>query len=209
MPLTAHLFISNFHSPPVRPSLGLWLHSLLDPSPEAVDNKPWRAIWPYHPILNTWSKGSGNTPTVDKFKPTDELDDATRAELPPGHEEYGQGALIFPLYRIIAYHSVQPIRYKFAQWLELQLSQRDLAPYFHDLKLPDRGPVPIIPQEVVTRIAQADHHVMLVMHGRKTAYNAYELNRTHQLLPTHHRGLRPSPRHQSQLPFHLGSQVSN
>ena len=144
----------------------------LDPSPEAVDTKPWRVIWPYHPILNTWSKGSGNTPTVDKFKPTDELEAATLAELPPGHEEYGQGALIFPVYRIIAYHSVQPIRYKFAQWLELQLSQRDLAPYFHDLKLPDRGSVPIVPPEVVTRIAQADHHAMLVMHG-----NAYELNR--------------------------------
>ena len=149
----------------------------LDPSPAAVDNKPWRAIWPYHPILNTWSKGSGNTPSVDKFKPIDDLDEATRAELPPGHEDYGQGALIFPLYLIIAYHSVQPVRYKFAQWLELQLSQRDLAPYFHDLKLPDRGPVPIIPQEVVTRIAHADHHAMLVMHGLKTAYNAYELKR--------------------------------
>ena len=85
-PTEAQVF-SNFHSPLVRPSLGLIMAALpqwnLDPSPEAVDNKPWRAIWPYHPILNTWSKGSGNTPTVDKFKPTDELDDATRAELPP------------------------------------------------------------------------------------------------------------------------------
>ena len=149
----------------------------LDPASAAVDNKPWRAIWPYHPILNTWSKGSGNTPSVDKFKPIDDLDEATRAELPPGHEDYGQGALIFPLYRIISYHSVQQVRYKFAQWLELQLSQRDLAPYFHDLKLPDRGPVPIIPPEVVTRIAHADHHAMLVMHGKKSAYNAYELKR--------------------------------
>ena len=26
----------------------------LDPAPEAVDTKPWRVIWPYHPILNTW-----------------------------------------------------------------------------------------------------------------------------------------------------------
>ena len=47
----------------------------------------------------------------------------------------------------------------------------------HDLKLPDRGPVPIIPPEVVTRIAHADHHAMLVMHGSKSAYNAYELKR--------------------------------
>ena len=149
----------------------------LDPAPAAVDNKPWRVIWPYHPILNTWSKGSGNTPSVDKFKHIDDLDEATLAELPPGHEDYGQGALIFPLYRIIAYHSVQQVRYKFAQWLELQLSQRDLAPYFHDLKLLDRGPVPIIPPEVVTRIAHADHHAMLVMHGKKSAYNAYELKK--------------------------------
>ena len=149
----------------------------LEPASAAVDQKPWRAIWPYHPILNTWSKGSGNTPTVDKFKPIDDLDDATRAELPPGHEDYGQGALIFPFYRIIAYHSVQQVRYKFAQWLELQISQRALAPYFHDLKLPDRGPVPIIPPEVVTRIAHADHHAMLVMHGSKSAHNAYELKR--------------------------------
>ena len=29
----------------------------LAPAPAAVDNKPWRVIWPYHPILNTWSKG--------------------------------------------------------------------------------------------------------------------------------------------------------
>ena len=149
----------------------------LDPAPEAVDNKPWRVIWPYHPILNTWSKGSGNAPPVDKFKHIDDLDEATQAELPPGHEDYSQGALIFPLYRIIAYHTVQQVRYKFAQWLELQLSQRDLAPYFHDLKLPDRGPVPIIPPEVVTRIAHADHHAMLVMHGKKSAYNAYELKK--------------------------------
>ena len=37
--------------------------------------------------------------------------------------------------------------------------------------------VPIIPPEVVTRIAHADHHAMLVMHGQKSAYNAYELKR--------------------------------
>ena len=140
----------------------------LDPASEAVDKKPWRVIWPYHPILNTWSKGSGNTPTVDKFKHIDDLDEATVAELPPGHEDYSQGALIFPLYRIIAYHTVQQVRYKFAQWLELQLSQRDLAPYFHDLRLPDRGPVPLIPPEVVTRIAHADHHAILVMHAKET-----------------------------------------
>ena len=30
----------------------------LEPASAAVDKKPWRAIWPYHPILNTWSKGS-------------------------------------------------------------------------------------------------------------------------------------------------------
>ena len=144
----------------------------LDPASEAVDKKPWRVIWPYHPILNTWSKGSGNTP-----KHMDELDEATVAELPPGHEDYSQGALIFPLYRIIAYHTVQQVRYKFAQWLELQLSQRDLAPYFHDLRLPDRGPVPLIPPEVVTRIAHADHHAMLVMHGKRNAYNAFELKK--------------------------------
>ena len=149
----------------------------LDPASEAVDKKPWRVIWPYHPILNTWSKGSGNTPTVDKFKHIDDLDEATVAELPPGHEDYSQGALIFPLYRIIAYHTVQQIRYKFAQWVELQLSQRDLAPYFHDLKLPDRGPVPLIPPEVVTRIAQADHHAMLVMHGKRNAHNSFELKK--------------------------------
>ena len=99
------------------------------------------------------------------------------AELPPGHEDYSQGALIFPLYRIIAYHTVQQVRYKFAQWVELQLSQRDLAPYFHDLKLPDRGPVPLIPPEVVTRIAQADHHAMLVMHGKRNAHNSFELKK--------------------------------
>ena len=149
----------------------------LDPAPEAVDTKPWRVIWPYHPILNTWSKGTGNTPTVDKFKHIDDLDEATQAELPPGHEDYSQGALIFPLYRIIAYHTVQQVRYKFAQWLELQLSQRDLAPYFHDLRLPDRGPVPLIPPEVVTRIAHADHHAMLVMHRKRNAYNAFELKK--------------------------------
>ena len=149
----------------------------LDPASEAVDKKPWRVIWPYHPILNTWSKGSGNTPTVDKFKHIDDLDEATVAELPPGHEDYSQGALIFPLYRIIAYHTVQQVRYKFAQWVELQLSQRDLAPYFHDLKLPDRGPVPLIPPEVVTRIAQADHHAMLVMHGKRNAHNSFELKK--------------------------------
>ena len=68
----------------------------LDPASEAVDKKPWRVIWPYHPILNTWSKGSGDTPTVDKFKHIDDLDEATVAELPPGHEDYSQGALIFP-----------------------------------------------------------------------------------------------------------------
>ena len=177
--LIAHPLISNLHTPLVHPSLDLWPLPQwnLDPASEAVDKKPWRVIWPYHPILNTWSKGSGNTPTVDKFKHIDDLDEATVAELPPGHEDYSQGALIFPLYRIIAYHTVQQVRYKFAQWLELQLSQRDLAPYFHDLKLPDRGPVPLIPPEVVTRIAHADHHGMLVMHGKRNAHNSFELKK--------------------------------
>ena len=74
----------------------------IDPSPEAVDPKPWRVIWPYQPILNTWSKGSGTTPNCDKFKSTAELEEATLAELPPGLDQYGQAALIFPLYRLIA-----------------------------------------------------------------------------------------------------------
>ena len=149
----------------------------IDPSPEAVDPKPWRVIWPYHPILNTWSKGSGTTHNCGKFKSTKELEEATLAELPPGLDQYGQAALIFPLYRLIAYHTVQPIRYKFAQWIELQLSQRDPAPYFQDLKLPDHGPVPLVPTDVVARIAQADHHTMQVMQGHQSAYNAYELNK--------------------------------
>ena len=37
--------------------------------------------------------------------------------------------------------------------------------------------MPITPPEVVTRIAHADHHAMLVMHGSKSAHNAYELKR--------------------------------
>ena len=49
----------------------------------------------------------------------DDLDEATVAELPPGHEDYSQGALIFPLYRIIAYHTVQQVRYKFADLMSV------------------------------------------------------------------------------------------
>ncbi len=144
----------------------------ISPSPSAVDSKPWRVIWPSHPILNTWSKGSGTTPNCDKFKSTEELQEETLAELPPGLDQYGAAALIYPLYRIIAYHTVQPIRF-----LELQLSQRDPAPYFLDLKLPDRGPVPPVPPDVVARITQADHHAMQVMQGHQTAYNELELKK--------------------------------
>ena len=150
----------------------------VDPSPEAVDSKSWRVIlalssYPRYMEQRKWHP----LPTVTRFKSTDELEEATLAELPPGHDEYGQCALIFPLYRIIAYHTLQPIRYKFAQWIELQLSQRDPAPYFQDLKLPDRSLVPPVPTDIVARIAQADHHTMQVMHGRQSAYNAYELNK--------------------------------
>ena len=97
-------------------------------------------------ILNL---GASFGPTIQLWTPGAKATEIL-AELRPGLDEYGQAVLIYPACRIIAYHTTQTIRYKLASFLELQLSQRDLAPYFVDLKAPDRGPVPTVPPAIVT-----------------------------------------------------------
>ena len=83
----------------------------LDPSPDAVDPKPWRVIWAYHPVMNTWGSGSRTCPKLQKFQTPEDLGTEILSELPTGFDEYEPSVLIYPLYRIIAYHTVQSIRY--------------------------------------------------------------------------------------------------
>ena len=147
----------------------------LDPSPDAVDPKPWRVIWAYHPVMNTWGSGSRTCPKLSKFQTPEDLGTEILSELPTGFDEYEPSVLIYPLYRIIAYHTVQSIRYKLANFLEHHLSQRELVPYFQDLKAHNRGPVPDVPQVILDRIRQGDARALQVMQGHAKAYNSFEL----------------------------------
>ena len=58
----------------------------LDPSPQAVDSKPWRVIWAYHPVMGTWGSGSRTCPKLSKFQPPEDLSTEILSELPPGFE---------------------------------------------------------------------------------------------------------------------------
>ena len=147
----------------------------LDPSSDAVDPKPWRVIWAYHPVMNTCGSGSRTCPQLSKFKTSEDLGTEIVSELPNGFDTYEPSVLIYPLYRIMAYHTVQSIRYKLANFLEHHLSQRELVPYFHDLKAHNRGPVPDVPQGIVDRIRQGDARALQVMRGHAQAYNSFEL----------------------------------
>ena len=177
----------------------------LDPSPQAVDSKPWRVIWAYRPVMGTWGSGSRTCPKLSKFQAPEDLSTEILSELPPGFDEYEQSVLIYPLYRIIAYHTVQSIRYKLANFLEYQLSQQDLVPYFQDLKAHNRGPVPEVPQVILDRIRQGDARALQVMQGHAKAYNSFELVNTVPKLVcllhlTNPQDLSPSPLRPSQMP---------
>ncbi len=84
----------------------------------------------------------------------------------------------------LSQRGTEELQHKFATFLELQLAQRDPAPYFIDLKSPDRGPVPPAPPDVVELITHADVHAMQVMQGRQTAYNEFELKKYCKIQPT-------------------------
>ena len=127
--------------------------------------------------MNTWQHGNKTCPHCEKFHSQDDLGPEILSELPPHFDEYSQAVLIYPAYRIIAYHTLQTIRYKLANFLELQLFERDLAPYFADRKSHARGPVPDVPPAIVERVRQGDQLALRVMNGQTPAYNKWELDK--------------------------------
>ena len=99
----------------------------LDPASEAVDKKTLAGSYgPITPSSIHGVKEAVTLPLSTKFKYIDDLDEATVAELPPGHEEVQPRSFnLSPLPHHCISHRPTSKRHKFAQWVELQLAQRD------------------------------------------------------------------------------------
>lgn len=101
--------------------------NLLPPA-NASDQHPWRVIWVYHPIVETFSASKGGKRQIPDWTAHSDLDPAVQAEL-PSVLDLNAGYLLFhKTLRLVLFHNRSVVRYKFANWFDSFLHERVTIP---------------------------------------------------------------------------------
>ena len=141
------------------------------PFPRCVDPKPWRVIWAYHPVMNTWGSGSRTCPNSKNSKHLRTLVQRSSLKSPLGLMNMNHQFLFTPYIALLPTTLSSPSAIN----SPTSLSITELVPYFQDVKAHNRGPVPDVPPVILDRIRQGDARALQVMQGHAKAYNSFEL----------------------------------
>ena len=101
-----------------------------DPSP-----LPWRVLWPYHPVIETFGQAKCRLPDDNPFFYLQDLVDnnpAFAGTIPDDLERNSDFIVVDPVRRVVIYHRVAQARHKCAIFLASRV-EGELAPYFQSL----------------------------------------------------------------------------
>ena len=101
-----------------------------DPSP-----LPWRVLWPYHPVIETFGQAKCQLPDNNPFFYLHDLietDPAFAGIIPDTLDKNSDFIVINPVQRVVIFHRVAQARHKCAVFLASRV-EGELAPYFQSL----------------------------------------------------------------------------
>lgn len=134
----------------------------------------WRLLWPYHPVISTFSDKGKVRNYTDKFSTYADLTTGQQDEVPPELEEHQDCIIFHKTFHFAIYHQASTVRWKMANHIAKHFQARPSPSYFQAIKVGTPG-LPAPSAALQTRITQALDWSYKVMSGRERAYDPFTL----------------------------------
>ena len=134
---------------------------------ETGDNpaRTWRVIWPYHPVISTFSSGGKVHNHSDNFAVFEDLSEHVQEEVPEKLDTNRDFVVFHKTLPLAIFHSNQTVRWKFANHLDRLFQERPLTPFLQPIRNNQRG-LPAAPDNVTRRITTALEFALQVAQGK-------------------------------------------
>ena len=134
---------------------------------ETGDNpaRTWRVIWPYHPVISTFSSGGKVHNHSDNFAVFEDLSEHVQEEVPEKLDTNRDFVVFHKTLPLAIFHSNQTVRWKFANHLDRLFQERPLTPFLQPIRNNQRG-LPAAPENVTRRITTALEFALQVAQGK-------------------------------------------
>ena len=108
---------------------------------ETGDNpaRTWRVIWPYHPVISTFSSGGKVHNHSDNFAVFEDLSEHVQEEVPEKLDTNRDFVVFHKTLPLAIFHSNQTVRWKFANHLDRLFQERPLTPFLQPIRNNQRG----------------------------------------------------------------------
>ena len=144
---------------------------------ETGDNpRTWRVIWPYHPVISTFSTGSKIHTHSANFAVIEELSEHVQEEIPEILDSNRDCVIFHKTLPLAIFHSNQTVRWKFANHLDRLFQERPLTPFLAPIRNNQTG-IPAVPDNVTRRITTALELALQVAQGKASPYSDYNLKK--------------------------------
>ena len=139
---------------------------------ETQDNpaRTWRVIWPYHPVISTFSTGGRVNNHSDNFAVLEELSEHIQEEIPEKLDTNRDLVIFHKTLPLAIFHSNQAVRWKFANHLDRLFQERPLTPFLQPIRNNQRG-LPAVPETVTRRITTALEFALQVAQGKSPPFS--------------------------------------
>lgn len=136
----------------------------------------WRLLWPYHPVISTFSDKGKVRNYTDKFSTYADLTTSQQDEVPPELEEHRDCIIFHKTFHFAIYQQVSTVRWTMANHIAEHFQARPSPSYFQAIKVGTPG-LSAPSAALQTRITQALDWSYKVMSGRERAYDPFALLR--------------------------------
>ena len=141
-------------------------HFDVAPRHDDLSTLPWRVLWPFHPVIDTFGHTRYKLPADNPFLYPDNLNDAISETLPKTLEELRDYIVVEPKSRVVIYHREGPVRHRCAVFLGARM-KGDIAPYFRTLWTRDENtPLPSPDTGLYATIQTKLHEAQEILLGR-------------------------------------------
>eukprot|EP00434_Breviolum_minutum_P045316 symbB.v1.2.040600.t1/scaffold7365.1/size11661/1 len=138
---------------------------------ETGDNpRTWRVIWPYHPVISTFSTGSKIHTHSANFAVIEELSEHVQEEIPETLDSNRDCVIFHKTLPLAIFHSNQTVRWKFANHLDRLFQEHPLTPFLASIRNNQTG-IPAVPDNVTRRITTALELALQVAQGKVPPYS--------------------------------------
>ena len=141
-------------------------HFDVAPRPDDLSTLPWRVLWPFHPVIDTFGHTRYKLPPDSPFLYPDNLNDSISETLPRTLDELRDYIVIEPKTRVVIYHREASVRHRCAVFLGARMTG-DIAPYFRTLWARDENtPLPSTDPGMYATIQTKLHEAYEILMGR-------------------------------------------